>query len=67
METSVPKAPDHRGAYTISEFTEAYRFSRATLYNMWRDGCGPRRLRVRGRTLISREAADEWRRSLEAA
>ncbi len=54
-------------AFTVDEFAEAFRLSRATVYNMWRDGCGPARMRVRGRVLISRESADRWRRDVEAA
>ena len=52
-------------AFTVDEFAEAYRLSRPTVYNMWRDGEGPARMRVRGRVLISRDAADKWRASLE--
>lgn len=52
-------------AFTIDEFAEAYRLSRATVYNHWRDGAGPAKMRVRGRVLISRAAAEEWRRQVE--
>ena len=45
-------------AFTVDEFAEAFRLSRATIYNLWRSGAGPTRMRVRGRVLISREAAD---------
>lgn len=54
-----------RLAFTVEEFAEAFRLSRATVYNMWRDGTGPARMRVRGRVVISRDAADEWRRRCE--
>ena len=54
-------------AFTVDEFAEAYRLSRATVYNLWRDGCGPAKMRVRGRVLISREAANLWRQQVEAA
>ena len=60
-------APDSRAlAFTVQEFAEAYRLSRATIYNLWRDGGGPARMRVRGRVLISRDAAEAWRRQIEA-
>lgn len=52
-------------AFTVDEFAEAYRISRATLYNLWRDNAGPTRMRVRGRVLISRAAAEDWRRGVE--
>ena len=54
-------------AYSVPEFARAFRLSRATVYNMWRDGSGPAKMRVRGRVLISRNAAEQWRRGLEAA
>jgi predicted DNA-binding transcriptional regulator AlpA len=53
-------------AFTIDEFAEAYRLSRATIYNLWRDGEGPTKMRVRGRVLISRNAAEKWRAQMEA-
>jgi len=52
-------------AFTVAEFAEAYRLSRATIYNLWRDGDGPAKMRVRGRVLISRAAAEKWRRQVE--
>jgi hypothetical protein len=58
-------ATDLVRAYSVNEFVRAYRVSRATLYNLWRDGMGPTKMRVRGRTLISFEAADAWRRRME--
>ncbi len=54
-------------AYSVSEFARAFRLSRATVYNMWRDGGGPQRMRVRGRVLISRNAAERWRQQVEAS
>ena len=56
-----------REAFTVAEFARAYRLSRATLYNLWKDGEGPKRMRVRGRVVVSRDAAERWRRELEAA
>jgi hypothetical protein len=56
-----------REAFTVDEFAEAFRLSRATVYNLWRSGCGPAKMRVRGRVLISRESADRWRREVESA
>ena len=53
-------------AFTIDEFARAFRVSRATLYNLWRAGNGPQRMRVRGRVLISRAAAERWRAEVES-
>jgi excisionase family DNA binding protein len=58
--------PAETQAFTVDEFAEAFRVSRATVYNMWRDGAGPARMRVRGRVLISRTAAEKWRQQVEA-
>ena len=52
-------------AFTVDEFAEAFRLSRATVYNLWRAGAGPARMRVRGRVLISRDAAERWRSEME--
>lgn len=56
-----------RLAFTINEFAKAYRISRRTLYNLWRDGAGPAKMRVRGRVLISRAAGEKWRREVEGS
>jgi hypothetical protein len=58
-------------AYSVDEFCAAHGpISRGTLYNMWRDGIGPKFMLVgsgKGRRIISTEAAAEWRREREAA
>jgi hypothetical protein len=54
-------------AFSVDEFCRLHRISRASLYNYWTDGVGPRVMRVGKRRLISAEAAEEWRRSREAA
>lgn len=43
--------------------------SRARLYNLWREGNGPRVLRTHpeGRVTITAEAERDWQRELEAA
>lgn len=55
-----------RAAFTVAEFCEANRISRAGLYNAWRDGQGPRFFKLGARRLITVEAAREWRSRLEA-
>jgi excisionase family DNA binding protein len=65
MATALPKQTAESLAFTVDEFAEAFRLSRATVYNMWRDGEGPAKMRVRGRVLISRAAAETWRREVE--
>ena len=53
--------------FDIPSFCQAYGIGRSTLYRLWREGAGPVVMRVGRRVLISREAADDWRKRLEAA
>lgn len=55
-----------RAAYSVQEFCRAHRISRAMFYKMQYDGIGPRTMKVGTRTLISDEAAADWRREREA-
>jgi hypothetical protein len=48
-------------AVPISEFCRQHSISRGTFYNIRADGTGPKQLHVRGRVLITQEAALEWR------
>jgi hypothetical protein len=57
--------PPLQAAYSIHEFCRAYRISVDTYYRMQRLGFGPRTMKVGARTLISLEAAAEWRRERE--
>jgi hypothetical protein len=52
---------------TIDEFCDENRISRSLLYKMIREGRGPRLMKVGRRTLITHEAAEDWRRQMEAA
>jgi hypothetical protein len=54
-------------AYSVDTFCKRHGFSRAYLYLLWRRGEGPRFMQVGARRLISREAAIDWRRSMEQA
>jgi hypothetical protein len=56
-----------RAAFSISEFCDAHGISRGMFYKLARQGIGPRTMRVGTRTLVSVEAAAEWRRTREAA
>jgi len=53
--------------FSVSQFCEAHNISRATFYLLLKNGEGPKIFKVGKRTLISREAAAEWRKHLEAA
>jgi hypothetical protein len=57
-----------RAAYTISEFCDAHRFSRAHYYNLKKLGQGPDEARAGDRTvIITIEAATRWRKQRTAA
>ncbi len=52
-------------AFSVSAFCRAHGISPSLFYLLQRESRGPRLMRVRGRTLISAEAAVEWRREME--
>lgn len=55
-----------RQAYTVDEFCQAHRICRASFYNLLKSGRGPKTMKVGGRTLVTIEAATEWRAKMEA-
>ena len=50
---------------TILEFCATEGISRATYYNLKRDGLAPREMRIRGSVRITPEAHADWRRRME--
>ncbi|MBA3241961.1 MAG: hypothetical protein H0T60_12105 [Acidobacteria bacterium] len=58
---------DTTQAYTVPEFCQAHRFSKAFYYLLKQRGIAPREMHIGGRRLISKEAAAEWRRERELA
>jgi hypothetical protein len=52
--------------YTLDEFCEAERISRAMLYKLWRQGQGPRFYFLGNRRRITSAAREEWQRENEA-
>ena len=52
--------------YSIPEFCTRNRISQSFYFLIQKNGIGPRVMRVGKRTLISREAAEDWRREREA-
>jgi hypothetical protein len=50
---------------SIPVFAKEHSISRSLLYKMIKEGSGPRITKIRGRTLISIEAAAAWRWQLE--
>jgi hypothetical protein len=50
---------------SIPEFLDEHRISRSLLYRLIKEGRGPRITKIAGRTLISAEAAADWRALME--
>lgn len=56
-----------QSAYTTTQFADAHHIGRTHLYALIKAGKGPRLMKLGRRTLISVEAAADWRRQMEAA
>jgi predicted DNA-binding transcriptional regulator AlpA len=52
-------------AYSVDEFCRRHSLSRVKLYDLWKHGAGPKRMKIGSRTLVSKEAAADWRRQCE--
>ena len=57
--------PIQRACYSIREFCTAHGISDHMFYKLQRQGLAPKTMRVGARTLVSVEAAAEWRRQCE--
>lgn len=55
-----------RATDTIHQFCSGHNISRTHLYELIKQGKGPRLMKLGRRTLISAEAAADWRRRMEA-
>ena len=53
-------------AYSVTQFCQQHNISRALFYRAKKEGWAPKTMRVGRRTLISNEAASEWRKQREA-
>jgi predicted DNA-binding transcriptional regulator AlpA len=56
----------NKPAYSIPGFCADHHLSKAFLYKLIKEGKGPRLMKIGRRTLISSEAAAEWRAQMEA-
>jgi excisionase family DNA binding protein len=50
---------------SVAEFCHQHGISRGTFYKLVSEGRGPKAVKIGRRTLISSEAAEEWRRRME--
>ncbi len=57
----------NKATLSVPQFCSEHGISRGLFYRLLREGCGPRVIKAGRRTLISQEAAEEWRRRMEAA
>ena len=57
----------NRPVYTVNEFCDEHRVSRTLFYWLIKEGKGPRLMKLGRRTLISAEAANDWRRQVESS
>lgn len=57
--------PIEKKSFSIQHFCVAHGISRATFYNLVKRQLAPRLMKVGKRTLISAEAATEWRIRME--
>lgn len=65
--TNISREHNALQAYSVAEFCKAHSISRSFFYGLLKSGRGPRICKVGNRTLISREAAFEWRNNHSAA
>lgn len=56
-----------RQAMSIKQFCAAFGIGETLFYKLKKQGRGPVEMRIGGRTLISLEAAEAWRRKCEKA
>jgi hypothetical protein len=55
-----------KACYSVDEFCSSHSISRAMFYKLRAEGKGPKTMSVGSRTLVSFEAAADWRRACEA-
>ena len=51
--------------FSVAGFCHQHGISRGTFYKLLNEGRGPKAVKIGRRTLISSEAAQEWRRRME--
>jgi predicted DNA-binding transcriptional regulator AlpA len=56
-----------KDAFSVDEFCKRHSISRSAFYLSLKNGTGPRTMKVGTRTLISKEAAADFRRKRELA
>jgi hypothetical protein len=54
-----------KAAFTQDEVANRHGICRASLYNLWKIGKGPRYITIPGRRRVTREQELDWHRDLE--
>lgn len=62
VERVIAEPPPERGAYSVNEFCALHGIGRTMFYQMVKDGTAPKVVKVGRRSLITREAAEAWRK-----
>lgn len=52
---------------SIPEVCKLLRISRAKLYNLWHEGCGPKSIYLGSKRLVPRKDLEEWIDDLRSA
>ena len=66
MVTGISMNDGEKQAYSVVGFCKAHEISRGLFYLQHKQGLGPKLMKIGRRTLISAEAAREWRRRMES-
>lgn len=61
---TIAKMPN-QFAFSVAQFCEGHDITKVLFYKLLKEGRGPRIMKVGTRTLISAEAAADWRREME--
>ena len=64
---SISELVENRAAFSIPQWCDRNGVGASFYFKLQKIGAGPRVMRIGRRTLISREADEEWCRELEAA
>ena len=65
MNPASTRSPDQVCTYSVAQFCAAHNITKVFFYKLLKQGNGPRIMKVGARTLVSIEAASEWRRKME--
>jgi hypothetical protein len=62
---AITQEPQPLAAFTVNSFCASHGIGRSLFYQLLREGTGPRIIKVKNKTIITSEAAAEWRLLME--